>query len=133
MQNLYASQPLSGVSPAFRFQAIRAMAVTLAPDARETPEPRLTSWKDRTTSLASPELEGCPGPYGWRNYGISHDGRLEVDVAGEATFIPAESSSCEHFASGRFVSLRKGKNGEMIFHKGGGACMLPDEWASKLT
>jgi hypothetical protein len=126
MKNLKVSQPLSGGSPASRFQAAKAMAFTLALAHPELFEPELIARKDRTTSMASPELEGCSGPYGWRDYGISHDGRLEVDVGGEATFIFAESTpydSCEHFGPGPFVNLRADKDNEMICLVGGKACV----------
>jgi hypothetical protein len=59
--------------------------------------------------MASPELEGCSGPYGWRDCGIFHDGRLEVDVGGEAIFIFNESSAYdfyEYSGLGPFVNLR---------------------------
>jgi hypothetical protein len=71
MKNLNIPQPLSGGSPASRFQAAKAMAFTLALADPEMLEPELIAWKDRTTLMASPELEGCSCPYGWRDYGIS--------------------------------------------------------------
>jgi len=136
MKNLNVPQPLASGSPASRFQAAKAMAFTLALADPELIEPELIAWKDRATSLASPELEGCSGPYGWRDYGISHDGRLEVDVGGVAIFIFTESSpydSYEHFGPGAFVNLRDDKCNEMICRTGGVACMPLDEWTSKLT
>jgi hypothetical protein len=99
-------------------------------------ESELIARKDCTTLMASPELEGCSSPYGWRDYGISHDGRLEVDVGGEAIFIFTESSpndSCEHFGPGPFTNLRDDKGNEMICRAGGEACVPLDEWISKLT
>jgi hypothetical protein len=131
MKNLNVPQPLSGGSSASRFAAAKAMAFTLA-----LADPELIAWKDRTTSMASPELKGCSGSYGWRDYGISHDGRLEVDVGGEAIFIFTESSpydSYEHFGRGPFVNLRDAKGNEMICRMGGEACVSLDEWTSKLT
>jgi hypothetical protein len=71
MKNLNVPQPLSGGPPTSRFQAARAMAFTLALADPEMLEPELIAWKDRTTLMASPELEGCSCPYGWRDYGIS--------------------------------------------------------------
>jgi hypothetical protein len=74
--------------------------------------------------MASPELEGCSGPYGWRDCGIFHDGRLEVDVGGEAIFIFTESSpydSYEHFVPGPFVNPRDAQSNEMIRRMGGAA------------
>jgi hypothetical protein len=136
MKNLNVSQPLSGGSSASRFAAAKATAFTFALADPELLEPELIAWKDRTTSMASPELEGCSGPYGWRDYGISHDGRLEVDVGGEAIFIFTESSpydSYEHFGLGPFVNLRDAQGNEMICRMGGDACVPLDEWTSKLT
>jgi hypothetical protein len=136
MKNLKVPQPLSDGSPASRFQVAKAMAFTLALADPELFEPELIAWKDRTTSMASPELEGRSGPYGWRNYGISHDDRLEVDVGCEAIFIFTESSpynSCEHFSLGLFVNLCDDKGNEMTCRMGGVACMLLDEWTSNLT
>jgi hypothetical protein len=92
MKNLNVPQPLYGGSPASRFQAAKAKAFTLA-----LADPELIAWKDCTTSMASPELGGRSGPDGWRDYGISHDGRLEVDAGGEAIFIFTESGPYEHF------------------------------------
>lgn len=131
MKNLNVSQPLSGGSAASLFQAAKAMAFTLA-----LADPELIAWKDRTTSMASLELEGCSGPYGWRDYGISHDDRLEVDVGGEAIFVFTEScpcDSCEHFGPGSFLNLRDDKRNEMICRVDSVARMPPDEWTSKLT
>ena len=73
------------------------MAFTLA-----LAEPELTARKDRVTSLASPELEGCSSPY----------------------------DSYEHFGPGPFVKLRDDKGNEMICRTGGVACMPLDEWTS---
>ena len=98
MKNLNVPQPLAGGSPASRIQAAKAMAFTLALDDPELFEPELIAWKDRTTSMASPGLEGCSRSYGWRDYGISHDGRLEVDAGGEAIFIFTESGPCDSCA-----------------------------------
>jgi hypothetical protein len=117
MNNLNVPQPLAGGSPASRFQAAKAIAFTLA-----LADPKLLE----PDSMASPELEGCSGPYGWRDYGISHDGRLEVDVGGEAIFIFTESSpydSYEHFGPGPFVNLRDDQGNKMICRMGGAACM----------
>ena len=136
MKNLNVPLPLSGGSPASRFQVAKARALTLALADPEMLEPELIAWKDSITSMASPELEGCSGPYGWRDYGISHDGRLEVDVGGEAIFIFAESSpydSYEHFGPGPFVNNRDDKDNEMNCHIGGVNCVRLDEWTNKLT
>jgi hypothetical protein len=136
LKNLNVPQPLSGGFSASRFQAAKAMAFTLVLADPDFLEPELIARKVRNTSMASPELEGCSGPYGWRDYGIYHDGRLEVDVGGEAIFIFTDSSPCdcyEHFGPGQLVNLRDDKGNEMIFRVGGVACMPLDEWTRKLT
>jgi hypothetical protein len=136
MKNLNVPQPLSGGSPASRFQAAKAMTFTLALADPEMLEPELIARKDRTTLMASPELEGCSGPYGWRDYGIPHDDRLEVDVGGGAIFIVAEFSPYdpyEHLGPAPFVNIRDDKSNEMICHIGGIDCVQLDEWTSKLT
>ena len=131
MKNLNVPQPLSGEFPASLSAAAKAMAFTFA-----LADPELVAWKDRTTSMASPELEGCSGSYGWRDYGIFHDGRLEVDVGDEAIFIFTESSpydSYEHFGPGPCVNLRDAQSNEMICRMGGESCVPLDERTSKLT
>jgi hypothetical protein len=136
LKNLNTPQPLSGVSAGSRVQAAKAMASALGLVAPDLLEPGMIAWKDRTASLASPELEGCSGPEGWRDYGISHDGRLEVDGGGEAIFIFTESSPCdryEHFGPGHFANLRDDRGNEMICRVGGVVRMSADEWTSKLT
>jgi hypothetical protein len=136
MKNINAPQPLASGSPVSRFQAARAMAFTYALSDPGLLEPELIAWHDRTTSMTSPVLEGCSGPYGWRDYCISHNGRLEVDVGGGATFIFAESSpfdSYEHFSPGPYINIRDAQGVEMICRAGGGSCMPIDDWTSKLT
>jgi hypothetical protein len=136
LKNLNVPQPLSGGPPASCFQAAKAMAFSFALADPGMLESELIAWKDRTASMASPELEGRSGPYGWRDYGISHDDRLEVDASGEAIFVFTESrpcDSCGHSGTGPFVNLRNDKGNEMICRMGGVACMLLDEWTSNLT
>ena len=80
MKTLNASQVL-GVSGS-RFESARALALSLAESDSELLEPELVAWIDRSTGKASPVLEGCAGPNGRRDYGVSHGGVLEVDVDG---------------------------------------------------
>lgn len=130
MRNLNVSQPLSCGSPASRFLAAKAMTFTLALAEHES-----VAWKARITSMASPELEGCSGPYGWRDDGIPHGGRLEVDAGGEATFIFTESGSFdsyEYFGPGSFINPRGDKGNGVICRMGGVTCKPLDEWTSNL-
>jgi hypothetical protein len=136
MKNLNVSQSFSGGASASRFEAAKVLAMSLAESDPELLEPELIAWLDRSTAMASPVLEGCSGSNGWHDYGVSHDGRLEVDVGGEATFIFAESSpfdSYEHFGHGPFINIRDAQGNEMICRAGGGACARLDDWTSKLT
>lgn len=136
MKNLNVSQPLAGGASASRFESARMLAFSLALSDAELLEPELIAWIDRSTAKASPVLAGCPGPDGWHDYGVSHGGRLEVDVGGEAAFIFAESSSFdsyEHFGPGPFINIRDVQGNEMICRAGGGACVPIDDWTSKLT
>jgi hypothetical protein len=135
MKNLNVSKPAGG-SSASNFEAARVLVVSLAQSDPELLEPELIAWFDRPTGMASPVLEGCSWPYGWHDYGVSHGGRLEVDVGGEEIFIFAESSpfdSYEHFGPGPFVNVRDAQGAEMICRTGGGECVPLDEWTSKLT
>ena len=134
MKTLNASQPL-GI-PASRFESARALALSMAESDSELLEPALVAWIDRSAGKASPVLEGCAGPNGWRDYGISHGGRLEVDVDSETSFIFAESSpfdSYEHFGPGPYINLRDAQGNESICRVGGTDCVALDEWTSKLT
>ena len=96
MKTVTASQSL--VAAASRFESARALAFSLAESDSELLEPELVAWIDRSTGKASPVLEGCAGPNGWREYGVSHGGLLQVDVDGETSFIFAESSQFDTYA-----------------------------------
>ena len=84
MKNLNVPQPLSSGTSTPRFAAARALAFSLALDDPALHEPELVASHD---------------------YGVSDDGRLEVDVGGETPFIFADSSSFDsyaHFGPGAF-------------------------------
>lgn len=136
MKTLSISRPDSGGTSASRFASARALAISVAESDSELVEPELIAWIDRSTALASPVLEGCSGPNGWHDYGVSHDGQLEVDVEGDATFIFTDSSpfdSYEHFGPGPFVNVRDDQGREMICRAGTRDCFPLDDWTSKLT
>jgi len=136
MKIITSSPTLSRGNPASRFANAKALAFSLAESDSDLLEPELVAWIDRSTGMVSPVLEGCSGPDGWRYYGISHGGRLEVDVDGDVSFIFAESSpfdSYEHFGPGPFRNLRDDQGNELICLSGGRDCVPLDEWTSKLT
>ena len=134
MKTLKASQSL--VASGSRFESARSLAFSLAESDSELLEPELVAWFDRLTGKASPVLEGCAGPNGWRDYGVSHGGALEVDVDGGSSFIFAESSqfdSYAHFGPGPYINLRDAQGNECICRVGGKDCVPLDDWTSKLT
>lgn len=136
MKILNVNQPQAGSNRLGEFEVARALAFSMAESSNEFIEPELIAWNDRTTMQESPVLEGCSGPYGWHDYGVSHGGRLEVDVDGKYIFIFAESSpfdSYEHFGNGPYVNIHDAKGNEMVCLVGGGGCVTLDEWTSKLT
>ena len=136
MKTLNASQMFPGGDSASRFNSARALAFSLAESADDLIEPELIAWLDRRSTVTSPVLEGCGGPDAWHDYGVSHEGRLEVDVGDVASFIFAESSqfdSYAHFGPGPYVNLRDAQGRETICLVGGKDCMPLDEWTSKLT
>ena len=134
MRTVRVPQPLPvGIS---RFEAARLLARSFAESDADLVEPEMVAWLDRSSTLASPVLEGCGGPDGWRHYGAAHGGRLEVDVGDETSFIFAESSqfdSYDHFAPGPFRNLRDGQGNEFVCDSGGRACVPLDDWTSQQT
>lgn len=130
MKNLNVSQPLSSGTSTSRFAAAKTLAFSLALADPELHEPELVAWHDRSTSMVSPVLEGCSGPYGWHDYGVSHDGQLEVDVGGETSFIFVDSSSFDsyaHFGPGPLINIRDARGKEMICRIGGVDCVPLDK------
>jgi len=136
MKTLNASQTFDPAAASSRFESARILAFSFAERDSELIEPELVAWIDRCADRTSPVLEGCAGPDGWRDYGLSHGGLLEVDVDGEGSFIFAESSpfdSYAHLGPGPFLNLRDAQGNESICQVGGKACVPLDDWTSKLT
>ena len=136
MKTLSASQSLPSGASSSRFQAAKSAALALAASDRELREPEVVAWIDRPAGMTSPVLEGCGGPRGWHDYGVSHGGCLEVDVAGELAFIFADSGDFDSYADcgpGPYVNLRDAQGNESICRVGGKDCVSLDDWTSKLT
>lgn len=134
MKTLHVPQPPShGTS---HFAAARMLALSLAESDSALLEPEMVAWIDRAAMMESPVLEGCGGPDGWRNYGATHGGRLEVDVGDATSFIFAESSQFDsygHFAPGPFRNRRDAQGNEFVCDSGGRACVPLDDWTSQMT
>lgn len=134
MKTINVYQPLP--DDASRFMAAKTLAAAVAESDSELIEPEMVAWIDRSATRTSPVLEGCGGPDGWRDYGVSHGGRLEVDVGDEASFIFAETSQFDsygHFGQGPFRNLRDADGNECVCYAGGVACVPLDDWTSQLT
>jgi hypothetical protein len=117
MKILNVNQCPSGGLVASTLESAKAFAFSLAESDRELLEPARIDWIDRSTANASPVLEGCSGPNGWHDYGITHGGRLEVNVGNDITFIFAESTpydSYEHPGHGPYVNLHDTLGNELI-------------------
>lgn len=136
MKVLSASRPHSDGTPASRFESARALARSLAEADSDLLEPELIAWIDRRSAMESPVFAGYGGPNAWHDYGVTHAGRLEVDVDDDTAFIFAESSpydSYDHFGHGPYINIRDPQGTEVICRVGGVDCAPLDEWTSKLT
>lgn len=136
MKTLSAVQAQTSGSAATHFASSRALAMSLAESDNGLIEPELIAWADRSSATTSPVLEGCAGPEGWHDYGVSHGGRLEVRIDQDTRFIFAESSqfdSYAHFGPGPYRNVRDAQGNEFLCRAGGTACVALDDWTSKLT
>jgi len=136
METITSSQSLPGRISTSRFANAKDLALSLAKSDSKLVEPELVAWIDRSTGMTSPLLEGCSGPDGWRYYGISHGGRLEVNIDSDTSFIFTESSpfdSYAHFSPGPYRNTRDTQGNEFICLSDGTDCVQLDEWTSKLT
>jgi hypothetical protein len=105
-------------------------------------EPVLVAWYDRRAARMSPVIEGADLRTRWRDYGVSHGGRLEIDVAGDYEFVYADSSEFDHYEECPYINIRDAQGSEYICHARllkdrhtptNDACVALDEWTSKLT
>ena len=135
MKIINASRPTASTNTS-RFESAMALARSLAEADDALLEPELIAWIDRGSAMTSPVLEGCGGPNAWHDYGVTHEGRLEVDVGDDSAFIFAESSpydSYGHFGPGPYVNIHDDRGNELVCRVGGIDCVPLDEWMSKLT
>lgn len=118
------------------------LAATLADDDSEVIEPVLMAWYDRRSEKMSPVIEGADLRTRWHDYGESHGGKLEIDVAGDYAFIYAESSPYEPYGPSPLSNLHDAQGNEYLCQTGllknpgqptREACVALDEWTSKLT
>ena len=118
------------------------LAANLADKDPEVIEPMLVAWCDRKAARMSPSIEGADLRTRWHDYGESHGGKLEIDVAGQYAFIYAESSAFDPYEECPYISVHDAAGNEYICLTGmlkdphrptQEACVALDEWTSKLT
>lgn len=123
----------------------RSLATLFAARDMEIPSPVMVAWFDRKSDTASPVLEGCAAPTSWHDYGLSHEGKLEVEVNGEFDFIFADGSAYESYGPSPYLNMHDQRGKEYIclanslrhphnpLSPSREACTALDEWTSKLT
>ncbi|MBI4742531.1 MAG: AF1514 family protein [Betaproteobacteria bacterium] len=118
------------------------LAATFAEKDLDVIEPLLVAWYDRKASRMSPVIEGADLPTRWHDYGASHAGKLEIDVAGDYAFIYAESAAFDPYEACPYTNLHDPQGNEYLCQTGllgdphvptKEACVALDEWTCKLT
>jgi len=127
------------------YRKASGLAASFADRDMEIIEPVMVAWHDKKASRMSPVIEGGDINTRWHDYGVSHSGKLEVDVNGEYDFIFADSSAFEPYGPSPYISLHDQRGNEYIcltksLHDPHNpnipskeACVELDEWTSKLT
>ena len=127
------------------FKTAKALAVELADKDVNLIDPMMIAWFDKRTARRFPEFEGYATENSWHDYGMSHGGKLEIDVNCEYDFIFADSSAFEEYGPSPYINLHDRHGNEYICQVNAlrdphnpknpskEACTLLDEWTSKLT
>ncbi len=138
----------TGTGMGMDYETAKSMAAMFAEKDPDIIDPVVVAWYDHKSSRMSPVLEGCAIETSWHDYGESHSGKLEIDVNGEFDFIFADSSPFETYGPTRpspYVNMHDQTGKEYVclisaLHRphdphlsSKDACVLLDEWTSKLT
>ena len=127
------------------FKAASALATMLADKDSDIIDPFVVAWRDKKTTRMSPVLEGCATETSWHDYGVSHGGKLEVNVNDEYDFIFADSSAFEPYGPSPYLNLHDMHGNEYLCQASAlrdphnpkspsrEACTAINEWTSKLT
>jgi hypothetical protein len=127
------------------FKAAIALATTMADKDSDIIAPFVVAWRDKKTSLMSPVLDGCGTEASWHDYGVSHGGKLEINVNSEYDFIFADSGAFEPYGPSPYSNLRDMNGKEFLCltkslrdsrdpkTPSKEACVELDDWTSKLT
>ncbi|MBS4096325.1 MAG: AF1514 family protein [Sulfuricella sp.] len=118
------------------------LATSFADRDRDIIDPVMVAWRDNKAARVSPVIQDCDSKSGWHDYAMSHGGRLEVDVNGEYEFIFGDSSAFEPYGPSPFINLHDTRGNEYLCQINAlrdphqpteEACVVLDEWTSKLT
>lgn len=118
------------------------LATCMVTKEAEFGEPIMVAWHDKKTSRMSPVIAGGDINTRWHDYGESHGGKLEVDVNGEYDFIFADSNDFDRYGPSPYVNLHDQSGNEYLCqinelrdpkNPSQEACVVLDEWTSKLT
>jgi hypothetical protein len=118
------------------------MAMLLAAEDAEIIDPVLVAWCDRKTGHTSPVIEGSDPRTRWHDYGVSHGGKLEVDVGDAYDFIFADASAFDPYEASPYSNIKDQQGNEYVCQINllsdqhsptSEACTPLDEWTSKLT
>lgn len=134
---------ITSLSTDLNYLMAAQLASTLADQDVEVVDPVLVAWYDRKGEKMSPVIEGADLRTRWHDYGASHGGKLEIDVAGDFSFIYADSSAFDSpEAAGPYANLHDAQGNEYLcqinllndpLQPTAEACVALDEWTSKLT
>ena len=126
----------------FGFRQAAAIAMACAEEDKDVIEPLLVAWYDRKAARMSPAIAGADLGSRWHDYGVSHEGRLEVDVGDDYAFIYAESSAYDPYEACPYSNISDEQGTEYLYQINllndprkptPQACVPLDEWTSKLT
>lgn len=124
------------------YKKASALAANIAQSDKDIIEPVMVAWHDKKSDRMSPVVVGRDTNTGWHEYGVSHGGKLEVDVNGEYDFIFADSSMFEPYGPSPYINLRDARGNEYLcqinalrdpHNPSKEACVALDDWTSKLT
>lgn len=124
------------------YRMASGLAATLADKDPYIIEPVVIAWHDKKAARMSPVIEGGDINTRWHDYGESHGGKLEIDVNGEFDFIYADSSAFEPYGPSPYINVKDKKGNEYLCQINAlrdpkdpskEACVVLDEWTSKLT
>jgi hypothetical protein len=138
MRHAHIDRPTTNLN----YQVASHLAAHLADQDIDVIDPVLVAWYDRKAARMSPVIDGADLRTRWHDYGVSHGGKLEIDVAGEYAFIYADSSAFDPYEASPYINLHDSRGNEYLCQTSlldashtptAQACVALDDWTSKLT